>query len=463
MPININYPVRSRALFRKGHSCGSIVMLNTVRKILPVLLCVVILSGCGYVRMAGSKGKSEFVSLFRPSQKNERALDPEKNFYVQGRIVSKTAANVPLVVIAVSDDFRENEIVDRYMMAGPSTYYLYLPSGHYRLLVFGDTNGDGVFSRNENIGKYEETLVLDSFNEEIKGRLLIGIDIEIDPEKQVDAGFRISMRVKKDLRDVSAEGMITSLNDPIFSPKIGEIGHYEPTRFNDVVPSYFFTLEGGLDKMPVIFVHGIGGTPAEWKTLAEGLDRSRFHPWFFYYPSGERLDTNAQLLFAFMERLAGQHDQIALVSFSMGGLVSRAAVMKYKENRSRDYLSLFISISTPYGGMESARIAAASSPVLAPSWKDVAADSEFLKKIKGEPMPEHVKFYLFFGYGGNEIGESSDGAIPVRSQLDPSVQSEAQKVFGFNEDHRHVLSSGQVTEQLRKILEGLLEPVTSLQ
>jgi len=140
----------------------------------------------------------------------------------------------------------------------------------------------------------------------------------------------------------------------------------------------------------------------------------------------------------------------------MGGLVARAALMKYKAKRTRDYVALLVTISTPYGGVESAKIAADTSPFIAPSWKDVAAGSEFLKEIKGEPMPEHVKFYLFFGYGGNDIGESSDGAIPVRSQLDLSVQSMAQKVFGFNENHVNILKSKQMIETYLSILEEAL-------
>jgi len=429
------------------------MMLRTAHKVLLAFLIAFVLTGCGYVRIAGSKGKAEIVSLFRPSQKNERASNPEQNFYVQGRVISKEAIRFPLAVIAVSDDIRQNEIVDHYMMIGPAVYHLYLPPGHYRLYVLGDLNGNGRFDEQENIGTYEGPLVLDPSNEAIKGRLLIGTDIKVDPGNPIEAGFRVSLRVRRDLRHHPGEGMITSLSDPIFSPKIGEIGHYKPADFNDIVPSYFYTFEEGLDKIPVIFVHGIGGTPAEWKTVVDGLDGERFHPWFFYYPTGERLDTSAEILYSFMERLAAQHDRIVLTAYSMGGLVARAALMKYKAKRTRDYVALLVTISTPYDGVESAKIAADTSPFIAPSWKDVAAGSDFLQKIKTEAIPEQVKFYLFFGYGGNDIGESSDGAIPVRSQLDPSVQSDAQKVFGFNENHVNILKSKQMIETYLSILE----------
>ena len=50
------------------------------------------------------------------------------------------------------------------------------------------------------------------------------------------------------------------------------------------------------DKIPVLFVHGIGGTPLDWKYLAKGLDRHRFQPWFYYYPSGLRLNLVSGLL-----------------------------------------------------------------------------------------------------------------------------------------------------------------------
>ena len=51
---------------------------------------------------------------------------------------------------------------------------------------------------------------------------------------------------------------------------------------------YIFSFETVNErKTHVIFVHGSsGGTPRDFKFLVEGLDRERYQPWFYFYPSG---------------------------------------------------------------------------------------------------------------------------------------------------------------------------------
>jgi len=36
----------------------------------------------------------------------------------------------------------------------------------------------------------------------------------------------------------------------------------------------------------VLFVHGINGTPRDFKAIIQGLDRKSFQPWVLDYPSG---------------------------------------------------------------------------------------------------------------------------------------------------------------------------------
>ena len=43
----------------------------------------------------------------------------------------------------------------------------------------------------------------------------------------------------------------------------------------------------------MLFVHGAEGYPQQFAKLIEGLDRTRFQPWFFFYPSGARLEAVA--------------------------------------------------------------------------------------------------------------------------------------------------------------------------
>ena len=44
-------------------------------------------------------------------------------------------------------------------------------------------------------------------------------------------------------------------------------------------------------------MHGSGGNPADFRFLIEGLDRSRYQPWVYFYPTGTRLERQSELLY----------------------------------------------------------------------------------------------------------------------------------------------------------------------
>jgi hypothetical protein len=41
-------------------------------------------------------------------------------------------------------------------------------------------------------------------------------------------------------------------------------------------------------RIPVLFIHGIGGTPRDFRAVIDALDRTRFQAWVFSYPPGAR-------------------------------------------------------------------------------------------------------------------------------------------------------------------------------
>ena len=61
------------------------------------------------------------------------------------------------------------------------------------------------------------------------------------------------------------------------------------------------------DKIPILFVHGANGTPEGWKMIVEQIDRKKYQPWFYYYPSGFRLNKRGykDKLFPQTGKLAG--------------------------------------------------------------------------------------------------------------------------------------------------------------
>lgn len=91
--------------------------------------------------------------------------------------------------------------------------------------------------------------------------------------------------------------VFTSLDDAFFDPQYGEIGMYDPPKFVAHTQRFIFSLEKfDANKTVVIFIHGVAGTPRDFKYLVAGLDRTRYQPWFYFYPSGLPLQKLGSLL-----------------------------------------------------------------------------------------------------------------------------------------------------------------------
>jgi pimeloyl-ACP methyl ester carboxylesterase len=137
------------------------------------------------------------------------------------------------------------------------------------------------------------------------------------------------------------------------------------------------------DRIPVLFVHGISGYPQQFEALIDGLDRERFQPWLYFYPSGFPLDDLARHLATLLQRLEVQLDvgELAVVAHSMGGLVSRAAILEYERETEREDVRLLVTISTPWGGQAEAAGAAGARVELPPVFQDMSPSSDFLRRL----------------------------------------------------------------------------------
>jgi pimeloyl-ACP methyl ester carboxylesterase len=214
----------------------------------------------------------------------------------------------------------------------------------------------------------------------------------------------------------------------------------------------------------VLFVHGIGGHPQSFSALFQTLDRKRFQPWFYFYPSGFALDGISAHLATILERLQVKHgfDELAIVAHSMGGLVSRDAIFKYGEETRRDDIELFISISTPWGGDVKAAGAEGAPIELPLSFQDMSPASDFLSQVFYEDdereierhLPDHVEYHMIFGYrmkGSKAV--ANDGRVSVASQALLQVQEEAQTIRALDYGHVDILQSPELTERLGLLLE----------
>jgi hypothetical protein len=335
-------------------------------------------------------------------------------------------------------------------------YAIMLPSGRYDLLFFTDANDDGLYRTNEVVGRTPpDSPVLVDGSTAVDGVAVPGPDVAIDPDHPSAAPIAIDLVVQHQ------PSAVESVDDPIFSSDLGQVGVYQPSRFLARTQRWLFSIgTPDYSKPQVVLVHGIDGTPRDFRDVVAAIDPGRYSVWLFYYPSGLSLDQLGNALAHAIRRLvegSGAPDvRLAIVAHSMGGLVGRRAVNQLcREGRPR-YLRMYASFDTPYGGVESAAGAVRRGTELVPSWIDVAAGSPFLTRLHQTALPAGLPFHLFFGWGvrgANGPAPAGDGTISLASQLDPRAQSAATSISGYGATHVGILSDRNALDALTRALD----------
>ena len=148
--------------------------------------------------------------------------------------------------------------------------------------------------------------------------------------------------------------------------------------------------------------------------------------------------------------------KLHITGHSLADLIIRTFIDRYDVDKPQYDLKLFITLATPWGGVDSAKRVPEKGlfPIL-PSWRDLAPGSRFIKNLYLKKFPPSIPFYLFFGYKNPNklIKEGGDGSIAMKSLLDHRAQEEAIKCFGFNETHTSILNSEEVLRRYNIIVE----------
>jgi pimeloyl-ACP methyl ester carboxylesterase len=216
-------------------------------------------------------------------------------------------------------------------------------------------------------------------------------------------------------------------------------------------------------KTPVLFVHGINDSPASFAYLIDRLDRSRFQPWVYSYPSGARLDTVTDHLDRTMQEMRKRYrfPPVALVAHSMGGLIARGFILRQGDSASSVPVALFVSISTPWEGHEAARLGAKLLPSPVAVWRDIAPGSGYLHNLFKTDLPSRTPHYLLFTYsGGRNSVATGDRTVTLASQLALQAQRDATRVFGFNDTHKRILRNEGVSSLLNDLLSETFDTPT---
>jgi pimeloyl-ACP methyl ester carboxylesterase len=341
-------------------------------------------------------------------------------------------------------------------LAGPATYVLRLKAGErYLIGAFADRNDNLRPDPGEAVGWTSPTAVL-------AGRSITRIHLALVPDRRFPADIA---RGAAGLGEVTRQplplaiGEVTDLDDPRFSPEFGRMGLWAPFDFvTHVGIGVYFLQPYDPRKVPIVFVSGAGGNPREWRTFIDSLDRSRYQPWVYLYPSGARLANAAKVLDDCIEALHSEYgfERLYVTAHSMGGLVARGFVQRNTYDDGRRYLPTFVTLATPWSGHRAARLGVEFAPATIPSWIDMQVDSDYQQAIFARPLPAGVAYHLFYTYPDPSVpvATASDGAVSVASQLRPEAVAQAREVRVFRETHTSVLTSATVVSAYLEILAG---------
>lgn len=426
-------------------------------------LLLFVLSGCtqmsNYLDYMGRHRNLTNTFHNHPRMEVLRELSPENCYSLSGRLVMDQPYDGPVLVAAVSDRYQQREIVATRIIRSPTAHYaIFLPEGEYDIYVYADLDKSGSFETKELVGR-----TLPGKPATVQKKKVVDAILAQGPAIMIDINHPLKSDISMNARVAVSNYKYESLDDEFFDPSYGTLGIYRPTEFLTHTQGSLFALEDyDPEKIMIIFVHGVEGTPRDWKYLVDGLDREHFQPWFYYYPSGLPLEKLGSLLAHaikfFNEFPDYKLKRLVIVAHSMGGLVARSAIDNLCRKGTPPYLKMYISMSSPYGGIEEAKSGLKSAPVVVPSWRDVATDSIFLKNIYERDMPDDVPFHMFFGYR-NKSGASGDGTITLRSQLDSRVHLKAVKTYGFDTTHVGILNDEAVKQEFCRLL-LTVDPVT---
>lgn len=416
-----------------------------VRNLICGLCLIILLNGCAFFKLEKELAGLEDVYVFR------------------GKIIDSSSHKKDILVVVYKktpDDVLLNQAVIVNPQSGD--YSLKVKKGTYFIGAFEDLNNNLAHDDGEPAGYYGKPDAIEITGDPMDlqhPRTRTGLDFSISASKRFPDGYHGEIRLTSEIvkQSVIKTGELIRFDDKIMAQEFGSKGYWEPLTFlREVGIGIFFLEEYDEDKIPILFIHGAVGTPSGWKETIEQINRDRYQPWFYYYPSGLPLDKMGAALNTLVNELHRRYGfkKMYVVAQSMGGLVARSFIVKSVYESKQDFIKLFISVSTPWNGHRMSEKGVKQAPVAVPSWHDMVPGSEFIEKLYERKLPSFLKHYLFFSYKGNcsLFLENNDGTVELASELDYRAQSEADRIFGYNEDHGSIIYSERYLSQIQELL-----------
>ena len=281
----------------------------------------------------------------------------ESNVGIGGVITNRSPEQKPVLIMLYSEVDGKQQIVGfRIMDASERFYFFMVPVGEYAIVAFEDVNANLTYDAGEYFGAFGQPDKINVSSLAPRDDL----SIEVSRTSGFPTGFPADVSqisIVSYVRNV-ATGTITTLDNKRFSQEMATTGLWQPLNFLQEAGVGVYFLEAyDPKKIPILFVHGVLGSPRHFEYLAEHIDRNRFQPWFYHYPSGVSLDKVSRILNLLIATLHDdyQFKQLYVTAHSMGGLVSRSFIIQNTFEDGNDYINLFVSISTPWNGHDAAK------------------------------------------------------------------------------------------------------------
>jgi pimeloyl-ACP methyl ester carboxylesterase len=392
-------------------------------------------------------------------------------YRISGTVGNTSEHDCPVRAIVVEWDRGSNKVFSADLVEltdGGSFVFLVKSPLHQYVAAHADRNRDGRYNEGEPFWIHRDAsgvaapVPLDASGRSVRLKGLLTTAEK--PPKELLGAIADAIGGREYSQFISNKGVRfaigekAELDDPRFAATRGGDGLWTPATF--AIQSGFgiyFLEDYDPSKTPVLFVHGAAGSPQDWRPAMEKIDRKRYQPWFYYYPSGMRLDSAADALNEAVGSLHARYRfaRLHVVAHSMGGLVSRRFIQNNVLRDGNPYINTFITFSSPWDGHEAAAMGVKYAPEVVPSWRDMEHGSDFLDHLFDQRLKGRVAHHLFYGHQAKRsalLPAENDGTVSVASQLRKAAVSDAVSVSGFDESHVSILTSREALGEGLRIL-----------
>jgi pimeloyl-ACP methyl ester carboxylesterase len=364
--------------------------------------------------------------------------------YLKGEVVASETDS--LIVVGLFDATSPFPVNLRVVRAGEPFYFLVERS--YAILAFEDLNGDFAYQTGEPVVEIDdphvnwfaelssESVDLETLRQEplaLSRSETFGRSVDFDLER-----LRQEQRIA---RNYLAEA---DWDDVRFAPRAVRTGMWQPVAFERTIGFGLYLTEAfDPGRRAVLLVHGINSSPLAFRSLVPLVPRE-YQVLLFHYPSGYPLDYTSAILADAVESLLRRYStpSLDIVAHSMGGLVSQGMLHRLHESL-RPKIRNHITLATPFGGHSAAELGVSWSPAVAPVWRAMLPQSEYLRSISPLGWDAPPRHYLLFAMSRETDGESrgDDGVVTVKSQLAYSAQRGVTEMYGIADEHTKILSN----------------------